>query len=121
MDKNLFEKLKDDISSLRKTVERQQNLLRQFGYPEVKPQSSSDAGYWKAKYKDLMEEKIRIERERNKLYTGLEKIVNLIKSKNLDIDLSCVSKLKGPSGVSLLPGIDSETTPLNYEPFNNQF
>lgn len=112
--------LKNQVDKLKKQNKKYLTLLKDFGYPDNKPQPKADIVYWKEKYRMLMEEKVRIERERNKLFESLVKLVGRIDELNLDVDLKEFNNIIGQSGVSLIPG-NGEIANINYKPFDNAF
>lgn len=120
MEKNIYFEIKQENDRLKATVKKQKEILERFGYPKVNPQPVADAKHWKEKYKRLMEEKIRIERERNKLYECAEKLIREINKNGIQVNLKDYEKIKGPSGISLIPGAGQESD-LNYKPFKNKF
>lgn len=67
-----------------------------------------------------MDQKIQMERERNKLFVASQKLVNLLMEHGIDVNLPELRGIKGPNGISLIPG-DCEVTTIEYEPFRNDF
>lgn len=74
----------------------------------------------KEKYKKLMDEKIYLERERNKLFTISQKLLKILKENGIEADIPELKGIRSQSGVSLVPG-DCETTTLDYDLFRNDF
>lgn len=74
----------------------------------------------KEKYQRLMDEKIQIERERNKLFTVSQKLIKIIQDSGMEVDLSEFRGIRSQAGISLLPG-DGDKTELDYGPFRNDF
>lgn len=74
----------------------------------------------KEKYQKLMDEKIQIERERNKLFEVSRKLLGILRDHGIEINLPELKGIRSQAGVSLLPG-DCNVTELNYKPFRNDF
>lgn len=68
-----------------------------------------------------MDEKIHIERERNKLFLISQKLLEILKENGIEVDLPELKGIRSPAGISLIPGGDSKTTTLNYKPFRHDF
>ena len=67
-----------------------------------------------------MDEKIHLERERNKLFVISQKLLSILKDHKIEVNIPELKGIRSQSGISLIPG-DCETTDLNYEPFRNDF
>ena len=74
----------------------------------------------KEKYKKLMDEKIQLERERNKLFSISQKLLKLLKENNIEVNIPELKGIRSQSGISLIPG-DCEVNNINYKPFRNDF
>lgn len=74
----------------------------------------------KEKYQRLMDEKIQIERERNKLFVISQKLLKLLEENGVKADFPELKGIRSQAGISLLPG-DCNVTNLNYKPFRNDF
>lgn len=74
----------------------------------------------KEKYQNLMNEKIRLERENNRLFQTAQKLLRIIQDSNLEIDLTDFKGIRNQAGISLIPG-DGELTKINYKPFRHDF
>lgn len=67
-----------------------------------------------------MDEKIHLERERNKLFELSQKLLALLKENGVEVNLPEFKKIRAQSGVPLFPG-ECETVNINYKPFRNDF
>ena len=74
----------------------------------------------KEKYQKLMDEKIHLERERNKLFVISQKILKLLNENGIEVNLPELKGIKSPAGISLLTE-DYDINNLNYKPFRNDF
>lgn len=74
----------------------------------------------KEKYQKLMNEKIQLERERNKLFVISQKLLSILKENGIEANIPELKGIKSQAGVSLVPG-DCNKTEINYEPFRNDF
>lgn len=75
----------------------------------------------KEKYQRLMEQKINLERERNKLFDVSQKLLRILEEHGIEVNLPELKGIRSQAGVSLIPGGDSVVTDLNYKPFRNDF
>lgn len=111
---------KAQIDYLKRENQKYLDLLHGFGYPEKRPQPQAKVQYWKDKYKRLMNEKIKIERERNKLYECSEKLIKVVNDNGIQVNLKDYIGITSQAGVPLIPGTGSVAT-INYKPFENVF
>ncbi len=102
---------------LKKIIEKQRKILLSFGYPEKKPVPVADPKYWKAKYKSLMDEKIKLERKYGELWETAKSVV-----RENNIGIGKHKNIQGPTGEFLFPG-EGEVSKLveTYKPFGNVF
>ena len=112
--------MKAQIDYLKSENQKYLDLLQGFGYPEKRPQPQAKVQYWKDKYKRLMDEKVRIERERNKLYECSEKMYKALVDNGVQINLRDLEGIFSQAGIPLIPGTGPEAN-INYKPFNNVF
>ena len=106
-----------EIENLKAIIEKQRKILLSFGYPEKKPVPQADPKYWKAKYKALMEEKIKIERMYGRLWEETKSII-----KETGVEMGKHENLQGPTGEFLFPGNgDVNEIVQDYKPFGNVF
>ena len=74
----------------------------------------------KEKYQKLMDEKIRLERERNKLFSISQKLLSILSENGIEVNLPELKGVRSQSGISLVLG-DCGVTNLNYKPFRYDF
>lgn len=112
--------LKAQIDYLKKENQKFLDLLHGFGYPEKRPQPQGKVEYWKEKYKRLMDEKVHLERERNKIYECAEKMYRVIRENGIQINLKDFEGIVSQAGIPLVPGT-GPTSGINFKPFENVF
>lgn len=112
--------MKAQIEYLKNQNQKYLDLLEGFGYPEKRPQPQAKVSYWKDKYKRLMDEKVKIERERNKLFECSEKLLRTITENGIHVNLRDYEGILSQAGVPLVPG-SSPSSNINYKPFGNAF
>lgn len=112
--------MKAQIDYLKRENQRYLDLLSGFGYPEKRPQPQAKVQYWKDKYKRLMDEKVKIERERNKIYECAEKLIKVVNEAGIQVNLKDYIGITSQAGVPLVPGT-GPTANINYKPFGNVF
>ena len=110
--------MKSQIDYLKKENQKYLDLLTGFGYPEKRPQPQAKVQYWKDKYKRLMDEKVKI--ERNKIYECAEKLIKVVNEAGLQVNLRDYEGITSQAGVPLVPGT-GPTANINYKPFGNVF
>ena len=67
-----------------------------------------------------MDEKIHLERERNKLFLISQKLLSILEENGIEVNIPELKDIRSQSGISLAPG-ECEITNLNYKPFRNDF
>ena len=112
--------MKAQIDYLKHENQKYLDLLEGFGYPEKRPQPQAKVQYWKDKYKRLMDEKVKIERERNKIYERAEKLIRVVNEAGIQINLKDYEGITSQAGVPLIPGMGPDSN-INYKPFRNVF
>ena len=112
--------LKAQIDYLKRENQNYLDLLQGFGYPEKRPQPQAKVQYWKDKYKRLMDEKVKIERERNKIFECAEKLIKVVREAGVQVNLKDYEGIVSQAGVPLVPGT-GPTSSINYKPFGNVF
>lgn len=112
--------MKAQIDYLKRENQKYLDLLEGFGYPEQRPQPRAKVEYWKEKYKRLMDDKVKIERERNKIYECAEKLIRIVNEAGLKVNLKDYEGIVSQAGIPLVPGT-GPTSNINYKPFGNVF